>query len=70
MIVKNARNSLHASGCVMTLDLLINSEVNPNFISCGRTSYTIGTLVNKNVRDGENAVSIFMFVRRSGYLCM
>ena len=30
----------------MTLDLLINFEVNPNFISCGRISYEVGTLLN------------------------
>ena len=47
MIVKNARNSLYALGCLMTLDLLINFEVNPNFISCGRISYAVGTLSNK-----------------------
>ena len=59
MIVKNARNSLHALGCVMTLDLLINFEVNPNFMSCGRISYEVGTLSNK-VRDGENCCVMFV----------
>ena len=38
----------------MTCDLLINLEVNPNLISCGRTSYKVGTLVNKKLRDGES----------------
>ena len=61
MIVKNARNSLHALGCVMTLDLLINFEVNPNFISCGRISYKVGTLVNKSKGRGK-LLCYYMFV--------
>ena len=53
MMVKNTRNSLHALGCVMTLDLLINSKVNPNSISCGRISYEVGTLSNESRGRGK-----------------
>ena len=62
MMVKNTRNSLHALGCVMTLDLLINSKVNPNSISCGRISYEVGTLSNESRGRGKLLCCLLIIV--------